>query len=221
MLHFQNCKLPLLLLLLLPLSVAAQSSHWQMQKGDRLYDQKSWSAAEEAYRRAGASAAASYNAGNAAYQQGKYEIAAESFKKATAATSPEARADAFFNLGNAYLQQGKYREAIAAYEKSLRQQPNKFDAKKNLQIAKKKLKEQEEPPPPPPPLPPPPPPPPPRNFLDRAQQPPKREVPSGGLSPDAAKQILATIVAPDEEKSAREYRTLAPSTKPSRVKKDW
>lgn len=220
MLHF--LKNSLFLSLLLPLQLIAQSSHGQMQQGDRLYDEKSWSAAEEAYREAGASAAAFYNAGNAAYQQGKYEVAAESFKKATAATTPEARADAFFNLGNAYLQQGKYREAIAAYEKSLRQQPNKFDAKKNLQIAKKKLKEQEEPPPPPPPPPPPlPPPPPPRNFLDRAQQPPKREVPSGGVSPEAAKQILTTIVEPDEEKSAREYRTLAPSTKPSRVKKDW
>ncbi len=220
MLHFQNCKLPLLLPLLLPLQLFAQSAHRQLQQGDRLYDEKSWSAAEETYRKAEPSAAASYNVGNAAYQQGKYEIAAESLKKAATAATPEARADAFFNLGNAYLQQGKFKEAIAAYEKSLRQQPNRFDAKKNLQIAKKKLKEQEEPPPPPPP-PLPPPPPPQRNYLDRAQQPQKREVPSGGLSPDAAKQILTTIVAPDEEKSAREYRTLAPSTKPSQVKKDW
>ncbi len=213
-----------LLFLLLPLQLFAQSAHQQLKKGDRLYDQKSWGAAKEAYRKAGPGATAAYNSGNAAYQQGQYDEAAESFKKAAAATTPEARAAAYFNLGNAYLQQGKYREAVAAYENSLRQQPNKFDAKKNLQIAKKKLKEQQEPPPPPPPQKQPPPPPPPkpqRNYLDRAQQPQKREVPSGGISPAAAKQILTATVEPDEEKSAREYRTLAPSTKPSRVKKDW
>lgn len=212
------------LLLLLPLTAPAQSAHRQMREGDRLYGQKAWSQSEEAYRKAGPGAIAFYNAGNAAYQQGKYESAAESYKKAAGATTREARSDAFFNLGNAYLQQGKYKEAITAYENSLRQQPNRFDAKKNLQIAKKKWKEQQEPPPPPPPQAPPPPPPPPkpqRNYLDRAQQPPKKEVPSGGLSPDAAKNILATIVAPDEQKSAREYRQLAPAAKASRVKKDW
>ncbi|MBX2891257.1 MAG: tetratricopeptide repeat protein [Saprospiraceae bacterium] len=209
---------------LCPAASLAQSAHRQMREGDRHYDKKSWSAAEEAYRKATPSASAWHNAGNAAYQQGKYEVAAESFKKAAAAATPEARSAAFFNLGNAYLQQGKYAEAIAAYEKSLRQQPNRFDAKKNLQIAKKKLKEQEEPPPPPPPQKTPPPPPPPkpqRNYLDQAQQPLKKEEPSAGLSPDAAKHILQTLVVPDEEKSARDYRTLAPSTKPSRVKKDW
>lgn len=195
-----------------------------MQEGDRLYDQKAWSKAEEMYRKSGPGAAASYNAGNAAYQQGKYDVAAESFKKAAAATTPEARSAAFFNLGNAYLQQGKYKDAITAYEHSLRQQSNRFDAKKNLQIAKKKLKEEENPPPPPPPqkLPPPPPPPKPqRNYLDRAQQPQRREVPSVALSQNEAKQILTTVVAPDEQKSARDYRQLAPATKPSRVKKDW
>jgi Ca-activated chloride channel family protein len=219
--HF--LKNTLLLPLLLPLSLFAQSSRTQLQQGDRLYDQKEWSKAEESYRKSGPGAAASYNTGNAAYQQGKYDAAAEAFKKAAAASTPVARADAFFNLGNAYLQQGKYKEAIAAYENSLRRQPNRFDAKKNLQIAKKKWKEQQEPPPPPQKTPPPPPPPPKpqRNYLDRAQQPQKREVPSVALSTDAAKQILTTIVAPDEQKSAREYRQLAPATKPSRVKKDW
>lgn len=222
---FQWASLLLVLYLFLPLQIRSQSAHKNMQEGDRYYDQKAWSKAEESYRKSGPGAAPSYNAGNAAYQQGKYDAAAESFKKGAAATTPEARSAALFNLGNTFLQQGKYKEAITAYENSLRQQPNRFDAKKNLQIAKKKLKEQENPPPPPPPQKTPPPPPPPpkpqRNYLDRAQQPPKKEVPSGGLSPDAAKQILTTIVAPDEQKSAREYRQLAPSTKASRVKKDW
>ena len=224
MFETQKNTLVAMLLLFLPLAAVAQSAHRQMQQGDRLYDKKEWSKAEESYRKSGPGADASYNAGNAAYQQGKYDVAAESFKKAAAATTPEARSDAWFNLGNALLQQGKYREAVTAYENSLRQRPNRFDAKKNLQIAKKKLKEQENPPPPPPPQNPPPPPPPPKprqNYLDRAQNPPKKEVTSGPLGAEAAKNILSKTVVPDEAKSAREYRELAPSTKPSRVKKDW
>ncbi len=222
-----NAK-PLLLALLagLPLFLGAQSSHRQMQEGDRLYDQRSWSAAEATYRKAGASAAAAYNSGNAAYQQGKLEAAADQFKKATAgAPSAAARSDAFFNLGNAYLFQGKYREAIAAYENSLRRQPNRYDAKKNLQIAKRKYQEQQDPPPPSPQAPPPPPPPPSvkpqRNYLDQAVNPQKREQPSGNLTAAAAKQILETTVSADEQRSAKQYRELSPATRPSRVKKDW
>lgn len=135
-----------LLFVFFPALLNAQSYHGRMRQGDRLYDEKSWNAAETAYRKAGTGATAWYNVGNAAYQQGKYEAAAESFKKATVATTKEASSDAFYNLGNALMQQGKYKEAIAAYENSLRRQPNRFDAKKNLQIAKKKLKEQQAPP---------------------------------------------------------------------------
>jgi tetratricopeptide (TPR) repeat protein len=225
MIHFLKNKWTMLALLMaLSPALSAQSAHQRMREGDSYYDKKNWRDAEAAYRKASPGAAASYNAGNAAFQQGKYDEAADLFKKAAAAATPEARSDAFFNLGNAYLQQGKYREAIAAYENSLRQQPNRFDAKKNLQIAKKKLREQQEPPPPPPPQKQPPPPPlpkPQRNFLDQARQPQKKEQPSGSMTPAAAKQILTATVAPDEQKSAREYRQLSPATKASRVKKDW
>lgn len=207
-------------------ALLGQQEHWQLQKADRLYDKKEYRKAEDAYRQSASGHAASYNAGNAAYQQGRYADAADMFKKAVAsAPNVAVKADAFYNLGNALLQQGKYAEAVAAYENSLRKQPTRADAKKNLQIAKKKLKEQENPPPPPPPQKPPPPPPPApnprRNYLDRAQQSPQKEPPSGSLSPEAARRLLETTVALEEEKNARQYRELSPAAKPSKVRKDW
>ncbi len=206
-------------------TASAQNGQGQLRKGDRLYDRKEYSQAEAAYRKAVASPVASYNAGNAAYQQNKYAEAAALYQNA-ARTAPTAfgKANALYNLGNAYLRDSKYADAIEAYENSLRRQPNQPDAKKNLQIAKKKLREQQEPPPPP--LPPPPPPPPPKqrprnNYLDQASALKRREVPVGGLTPESARALLDTRVTRQEQANAQEYRRLASPNRPSRVKKDW
>ena len=161
----------------------------------------------------------------ALYQQGKFAEAAVLYQNAArTAAAPPAQASAFYNLGNAYLRAGQYAQAIEAYEHSLRRQPNQPDAKKNLQIAKLKLREQQEPPPPP--IPPPPPPPPPKqrprnNYLDQASIGQKREVPAGGLTPETARSLLETRVTRQEQQNAQAYRQLAAPNRPSRVKKDW
>ena len=211
------------ILLCLPFALHSQSAHRQLRAGEQLYDQKKYQQAENAYREADNDPTAAYNAGNAAYQQGKYEAAAGQFKKAAAiARETGAQSDAFYNLGNARLQLNQYKEAIEAYESALRLRPNRPDAKKNLQIARNKLREQQEPPPPPPQKTPPPPPPPPRpNYVDRAQQPPKREMPTGTMTADHARQILDATIDAEEQKSARLYRALPPEARPARTKKDW
>jgi Ca-activated chloride channel family protein len=213
-------------LLFLPLVcvyVGAQAqSHVQMRKGEDLYDQNSFAKSEMAYRKATGSTAA-YNAGNAAYQQGKFNDAMLLFKNAAQGSSsnPE-RANALYNMGNAFLQLGQYDEAIEAYEKSLRLLPNASDAKKNLQIAKKIKQDLQDPPPQPPPPPPPPPVERPRkDYLDQAdpsRQKGKQPLP---LTAEAARQMLANGVQQQEAQNASDYRGLAPATKPSRVKKDW
>ncbi len=124
-------------------SYALQAQHNQLKAGDALYDKQNYVKAEETYKSAGGYAA-SYNAGNAAYQQGKYEEAADLFRIAVnAGADAAAKSAAWYNMGNAYLQASKYADAVKAYENSLRQQPNRPDAKKNLQIAKKKQNEDE------------------------------------------------------------------------------
>lgn len=210
-------------LLLFALTAQSQADHGHLRKGDRLYDKKDYQQAENAYLKAEADPAAPYNAGNAAYQQGKYEAAAGLFKKA-AAIAPDmpAKAAALHNWGNALLQLSKYQDAITAYEKSLRAQPNQPDTKKNLQIAKNKLREQQEPPPPPPPPQKPPPPPPPRNnYVDRAQQPRQKELPSGAMTAAEARSLLDATINTEEQKNARQYRSLPPEARPARTKKDW
>ena len=218
------CTLGLLILSLLSARLSAQSeAHSQLRKGDAHYDKKNYLNAETAYEKATRDPIALYNAGNAAYQQGKFEVAAGRYKSAAILlANASVRSDAFYNLGNAYMQLGKYREAIAAYEKSLRLQTNRPDAKKNLQIAKNKEREKEDPPPPPPPPQKPPPPPPPRNnYVDRAQQPQRRETPSGTMTAAAARQRLEAIINLEEQKNARQYRALPPEARPDRRKKDW
>ena len=219
-------RLPIFLTLwLMAFSAHIQAQHSQLKAGDALYDKKDFSKAEETYKRSAGGYAASYNAGNAAYQQGKYEDAADLFRMAVnAGTDAAAKSAAWYNMGNAYLQAGKYAEAAKAYENSLRQQPNRPDAKKNLQIARKKQKEQEDPPPPPPKTPPPPPPPAPKpqqNYLDRARQPQRAEQPKRNLTPEAAKLMLEAIVQPDEQRNIQDYRELSPAVKPTSGKKDW
>ncbi|MBL7782674.1 MAG: tetratricopeptide repeat protein [Saprospiraceae bacterium] len=202
----------------------AQSAHSRLQSGDAYYDKKEYGKAEAAYKSAAGGYTASYNAGNAAYQQGKYEEAAELFRIAVnAGADAAAKSAAWYNMGNALLQAGKYSEAEKAYESSLRQQPNRADAKKNLQIAKRKQQQKEDPPPPPQ-KPPPPPPPTPRpqpNYLDRAPQALKPEQPRRNLSPEAAKLMLEALVQPDEQRNAQDYRELSPAVKPTSGKKDW
>lgn len=209
-----------LLFILWSALLLAQASHSQLRAGEQHYDDKNFPKAETAYGEASGDPVAQYNAGNAAFQQGKYDIAADWFRKAAAAPSA-IRADAFYNLGNALMLLGKYREAVDAYERSLRLRPNQPDAKKNLQIARNKLREQQDPPPPPPPAQKPPPPPPPRNdYVDQAKQPPKKEVPTG-MSAGEARQLLDGTIEQEETKNARQYRALPPEANPGRAKKDW
>jgi tetratricopeptide (TPR) repeat protein len=213
-----------ILILLLNNALRAQSAaHTELRAGDKLYDQKKYLQAENAYQEASGDPTASYNAGNAAYQQGKFELAVKHYQVAALSqSSTQSRADAFFNLGNAYLQLGKYREAITAYQRSLRLQPNRTDGKKNLQIARNKLNEKQDPPPPPPPPKRQPPPPPPRNYyVDRAQTPRKKEMATGTMTATAARQKLNSTIEEEEQKNARQYRALPPKSRPDRTKKDW
>lgn len=209
------------LALLLGLPASAQS-HRAAQAGDRAYSRRDYREAEQQYRAAQPGAPAAYNAGNSAYQQGKYADAVTCYQQAAVAGSTaELRADALYNLGNAFLKQQKWAEAIVSYEKSLRQQPNRADAKKNLQIARRKQQEQDPPPPPPPSkLPPPPPPQARQQQMDRAQPYPRRPA-TPPLSADAARQLLNTAVTQEEQRSAKRYRELSGAEKASKGKKNW
>ena len=189
-----------------------------------------------------------YNTGNALYRQGNYPASAPYFDQAAkTAKDPAKQADAWHNLGNAQLMQQKYQEAVDAYENSLRARPGDPDTKVNLQFAKKKLKKQQEdqkkqeqqnqqgqadseqkkqpsqenqgqnqP------------------DQQQGQQPPGQPQNQQGqqnnpgqpksqdrLSPEQARQLRETAVAPADKQNARKYREQEPGKYQVTPKKDW
>ena len=83
----------------------------------------------------------SYNIGNAAYQQERYEDALERYFRALNSDELEHQARTHYNLGNTLYRSGKYPEAIQAYQKCLELTPDDQDAKFNLEFVRKKMKE--------------------------------------------------------------------------------
>jgi len=199
---------------------AAQSAHNALRQGDKLYENGDYGKAQAAYAKAGNNIGL-YNAGNAAMQQSNLSEAEALYAAVLSrSASPAQKSDALYNLGNACLLQKKYPEAIKAYENSLRISPNRPDAQKNLQIAKR-LSQSPPPPTPPPPTPPPPKPKPQRYYVDQASGSRQPETPPANMPQDMARQILAKAVLSEEQKNARAYRELSPANRPSRLKKDW
>ena len=190
-----------------------------------------------------------YNTGNAIYQQGNY-AESERFYEQAARTGkqPKLQADAFHNLGNALLKQNKYEQAVQAYENSLRKRPGDPETKANLQLAKKKLQQQQEqqqqqnnqdqnnqq-----------------QSQSQNDQQQPDQQQnnqqqenqdqeqqgqqeqqqnnqdqqqpqPSDGrMTPEQARRLLETAVAPEDKRNARKYREMEPGKHQVQTKKDW
>lgn len=233
-----------IVILLLAQTLPAQSAHSLQREADRQYSKSNYREAEQGYRKAGEKKANDpallYNTGNAIYQQGNYAASEPFFEKAAqAAKEPAKQADALHNLGNAYLKQQKYREAIDAYENSLRQRPGDPETKVNLQLAKKKLQQQQQqqqqqdqqnqqqnndqqdqqqqq-----------------QNNQDQQQQnqqpqqpneqpqQPQQQQSDGRMTPEQAKRLLETAVAPEDRRNAKKYREQEPGKHQVRPKKDW
>ncbi|MBL7829258.1 MAG: VWA domain-containing protein [Saprospiraceae bacterium] len=200
-------------------SAFAQSEHAALRSGEENYVKGNYAEALRAYKNAG-TAVGNYNAGNAAVKANSLPEAIALYRSAIEkSTSKSFKADVWYNLGNALLLQKNYGEAIKAFESSLRLAPNKADAQKNLQIAKRMLQE-------PPPSPPPPPPPPPslnpqRLYVDQGRKRSSQDAPPAQLPAETARKMLQEAILSEEQRNARAYRELGSAGNPSRLKKDW
>ena len=91
-----------------------------------------------------------YNIGNIQYELEDYEEAREDLEEADAPVytdddnSQDLYAKTQFNLGNAWFQLEEYEEAIEQYKKVLKENPDDWDAKYNLELALSKLQEQQQ-----------------------------------------------------------------------------
>jgi tetratricopeptide (TPR) repeat protein len=252
---FLKSALGLLLCLAALAQGFGQSVHQSLKKGDRQYLRDNYKQAEKEYRTAAdlelGNPKALYNLGNALYQQGKWEDAAERFDKAAQYSSNKADlANTLHNLGNALLKQNKFKEAVDAFENSLRLHPGDPATKTNLQMAKKKLQKEEQE----------------KqqkeqqqqnqqqqkeqqdqqqqnqqqnqnqpneqqnqqnqpqpNNSGQPQQPDKQsqQPETGKMRKEDAQRILETAVEPDDQKNAKKYRSAQPNKRKKGNKQDW
>ena len=131
----------------------AESASSLVEKGNRLYREKRYDEALEAYGRAMQQAPGSpvlnLNIGNALYGKGEYEKAYERYRQAFTAKEKNLAQGARFNAGNAHFAQEKWQEAIQHYKEALRIDSADRDAKKNLELALRRLEQQKQQQPPP------------------------------------------------------------------------
>ena len=123
------------------------------RRGNRLYQQEQWSAAEQAYRTALGSirdssgtvyAALQHNLGAALYQQDEFRDAQTAFTRAYEAASTDAeRTRALYNAGNAALGAGSPELAMDFYRRTLLIDPTFEAARHNYEVLHRQLQRQQ------------------------------------------------------------------------------
>jgi tetratricopeptide (TPR) repeat protein len=129
--------------------LSAQHEKKLIHEGNKQYENKKFNEAEKEYSKAlnknKDSYKGAFNLGDAYYQQGKYEQAAEQFQLLThRATSKDTLSKAFHNLGNALLKSKKYEEGVNAYKNALKNNPTDEETRYNLAYAQQMLKQQQQ-----------------------------------------------------------------------------
>lgn len=122
-----------------------------VENGNRSYEKNDSKKALEYYKEAEKHAPdekqkmmLDFNKGDAHYQLGSYDIAADKFKSSIASGNPDLQKKALFNTGNSYLKQKKYKEAADSFIKALEIDPNYEKAKKNLEYLLKEQKNKDQ-----------------------------------------------------------------------------
>jgi tetratricopeptide (TPR) repeat protein len=122
--------------------------HENVEKGNKLAEGEQADAALERYGEAArldpGSPIPDFNRGIVLSGQGKAQEAGDAFLGAAAAEDPQVAADALYNLGNVLLEAQQYEPAVEAYLSSLDLDPDDADARRNLEIAWKRLEQQQQ-----------------------------------------------------------------------------
>jgi tetratricopeptide (TPR) repeat protein len=147
MAKFQRC-VALLMIAIWSLTLHGQTGHSLLRKGDKAYTSGEFNLAEDLYRKAldkENSTKGSFNLGNSIYRQQRFDEAAQHFENTAAAAKDNLiKSKSFHNLGNSHYQKKEFDKSVEAYKNALRFNPNDFDTKKNLALAKEKLKQQQQ-----------------------------------------------------------------------------
>jgi tetratricopeptide (TPR) repeat protein len=120
-----------------------------LRQGNELYGKKQYTDASVAYQKSLSNNTkydkATYNLGNALYQNKNYKEAVPQYEL-TAKTAKDkfTKAEAYHNIGNAMMEQKQYQPAVDAYKNSLRNNPNDDETRYNLAVAQKLLEKEKQ-----------------------------------------------------------------------------
>ncbi len=125
-------------------SIFGQSTTSLIRQGNDRYRDKKYQDSEILYRKAleknPKEEKAKYNLGNALYKQNKFSEARQKYMDlSNSLKESNDKARVLFNIGNSLLKEKNYKESIDFYKKALKLNPNDFDAKYNLEYARKML----------------------------------------------------------------------------------
>jgi tetratricopeptide (TPR) repeat protein len=84
------------------------------------------------------------NTAAALYELKKYKEAVDEFSRIDPGRLNLAKGDFYYNLGNSYYRLGQFPQALENYKKSLLQNPDDSDGKKNFELTLKKIQEQKQ-----------------------------------------------------------------------------
>jgi len=120
----------------------------EVREGNKLYNQLKFDEAEVAYKKALSKnpnyPKASYNLGNAIYQQSRNKEAVAQFELVEkTATDKMSKAETYHNMGNAFMNEKQYDKAVAAYKNAMRNNSKDDETRYNLALAQKLLEDQQ------------------------------------------------------------------------------
>ncbi|MCX6558424.1 MAG: tetratricopeptide repeat protein [Candidatus Aminicenantes bacterium] len=128
--------------------------HWfepaarKNQKGIQAYEQGRYSEALQDFLSAKGvkpdSPELKNNTASALYELKKYKEAVDEFSRLDPGRLRLGKADFYYNLGNSYYRLGQFPQALENYKRSLRQNPDDVDCKKNFELTLKKIEEQKQ-----------------------------------------------------------------------------
>lgn len=126
-----------------------QPEKTETRNGNKQFNKGNYADAEASYKKAldikNNMPEATFNLGDAVYQQKRYQEAVKHFQlSAQTATDTKIKAKAYHNLGNAHMEQAQWAEAAKAYKSALKLNPNDADTKYNLAYANEKLRQKQD-----------------------------------------------------------------------------
>ncbi|MGQ9819234.1 MAG: tetratricopeptide repeat protein [Candidatus Kapaibacteriales bacterium] len=115
-----------------------------IRKGNSSYRDKKYDESEIFYRKSlekdPKNLTAYFNLGNSLYKQNKFDESIQKyFQLSNSTDSKKLKEEAYYNIGNAYLKNKQYAESIDFYKKALRLDPKDYDAKYNLEYARRMM----------------------------------------------------------------------------------